>query len=123
MNAWKCKGCGRKVVGSGSGFGLRAIGWYVQYNRGPLLAEPEIYCPDCRPDKVPCADNDENQGKPCALCRAEAESKMYQDRMDFYRWVHGKDDYGQERDELLAYHQELLLEGSGAKEEKPCPKS
>lgn len=45
MNLWECEECRKNtVVGLGTAFGLRAIGWYVfpRMNNAPL-----ILCPGC----------------------------------------------------------------------------
>lgn len=74
MNLWECSrhDCNRKAVGVGGALGLRAIGWHFTMG-GPLL------CPVHRPDPIPCSDNDENAGKSCSRCAAEASANAAQE--------------------------------------------
>lgn len=70
-NLWECShpGCTRSAKGVGPAFGLRAIGWYFTYG-GPL------FCPDHRPDGIPC--DQEDGPRPCSQCKAEQEANEIQ---------------------------------------------
>lgn len=74
VNRWDCQhpGCGNSAIGSGSAFGLRAIGWY--FRSGP---NGGLFCPGHRPDPIPCTEA-ENKGKPCRYCAAEAAARAIQ---------------------------------------------
>jgi hypothetical protein len=74
MNRWQCDhpGCDRECVGVGGAIGLRAIGWWFTY-AGP------VYCPQHRPDAVPCVETELHDA--CQLCAAEQEAKRWQKSM------------------------------------------
>lgn len=72
MNLWECMhpGCKNTAVGVGSGYGLRAIGWY--FKRGPTL-----YCPSHFPQTLPCKERPGNP--PCPFCAAESQEEPLQE--------------------------------------------
>lgn len=88
LNKWECHepGCKSTAVGAGSGFGLRAVGWW--YESG----EP-MFCPLHRPDKttkrvadVPC-----DTAGPCRACKGELEADKLQYLIAQYHELLGDD--------------------------------
>lgn len=101
MNKWECgeQGCRSVAVGSGSGLGLRAIGWLVE--RGP-----KIRCPAHRPDAGTKKHPDgmcDVEG-PCSICTAEQEANRIQYRIVQFLELTGED---------LEYHRKQAARWDG----------